>query len=180
MWTVIVLIVIGFGVWYMRSNNPGAYQSTYGSQSQTTTNSNPGNPTGTPVNNPNTFHSIFTQAGSHECSYEQVGTPRSSSVIYISDGEMRGEFRTVTVNGTSADLMIYNGGYLYTWKEGATVGTKTTIRTIADLPQVIPTDLTSGAIIGITSSNNVSWDCHDWIRDPKQFVIPSYIKFSVK
>ena len=86
---------------------------------------------------------------------------------------MRAEFRTV---GGPGNIMLYNGGYLYTWKEGSTSGTKTTIRTVADLPTAIPRDLTSGAAIG-TAMNSVGWDCREWIKDPKILVVPSYVRF---
>jgi hypothetical protein len=124
-----------------------------------------------------TFHSIFTQSGNHQCTYEQVGTnTRSTSVVDIADGKMHGEFRTTGATN-SADIMIYSGGVLYAWKEGATVGKKTNISSLADLPQAIPADLTSAAIYGF-SSQNVSWDCHDWNKDVKLFVLPTYVTFS--
>jgi len=37
--------------------------------------------------------------------------------------------------------------------------------------------LTGGAILRV-SDDNVSWDCHDWARDVKLFVIPAYVTFS--
>ena len=171
------MVIGALAFWYFSGSNTTVNSTPQQSVSTTTT----GSVTTTagteqPVVT-NTFHSIFTQQGSYSCTYEQVTTSsRSSSVIYIASGMMRGEFRTTTGTGTKADFMIYRGGSLYSWKEGATVGTKASIKTLADLPSVIPTDLTSGAIIG-ASSNNVSWDCHDWINDPTQFVIPTYVKF---
>ena len=90
---------------------------------------------------------------------------------------MRGEFRTQTAEGVnSANIMIYSGGTLYSWKEGTTTGRKSSIASIADLPEAIPADLTSGGGFGV-SLNNVSWDCHDWAKDPAMLVIPSYVKF---
>ena len=176
-WIVIIVILALLGIWYFTSMNssPSAENTT-----ATSTTDSSGQQVATTGNMSTTFHSIFTQGGSHECSYEQASSSaKSSNVIYISNGQMRGEFRTTTGGGTSANLMIYDGGLLYTWKEGTTVGTKTSIKTVADLPAVIPADLTSGAIFG-PSSDNVSWDCHDWIRDPKQFVVPTYVKFTTK
>ena len=90
---------------------------------------------------------------------------------------MRGEFRS-TVNGVStATIMVYSGGSLYTWTEGMTTGKKTTLTSLADLPQVIPQDLTSGAIYG-TGSTNVSWDCHDWATDATLLTVPAYVTFT--
>ena len=101
---------------------------------------------------------------------------QANSVIYIADGKMRGEFRT-TGPKIEANLMIYSGGTLYSWKEGASVGVKSTLKSISELPKAIPTDLTSGAIFGV-NNENVGWDCHDWAKDPSLFDIPTYVKFS--
>lgn len=127
---------------------------------------------------PAPFRSIFTQAGSHECKYEQVtATGRNSNVVYIADGKMRGEFRTVSGGSSAGDMMVYNNGYLYVWKEGKTTGIKTPISSVSELPHTIPSDLTSGAVIG-TNTNNVSWDCHTWIQDKALLAPPSYVTFS--
>jgi hypothetical protein len=175
-WILILVVLGGLAYWYFSGS-----QANMAPSSQTTdtaTSNTSGNTTGQNLATTNTFHSIFTQQGNYSCSYEQVATSsQSSSIIYIADGKMRGEFRTTTSTGTKADLMIYSGGLLYSWKEGAVVGTKTSIKTLADLPSVIPADLTSGAILG-ASNNNVSWDCHDWIKDTTQFTIPTYVKFN--
>ncbi len=172
----IVIIALGLGIWYFSSGSGTTTQDT-----ATTTSDTGGTGAGTPAatqGKAGTFRSIFTQTGNHQCSYEQVSaTGRASSVVYIADGKMRGEFRTASGNTNTASLMIYDGGYLYSWKEGATVGKKTTIRTIADLPEAIPNDLTSGAVFG-TASESVGWDCHDWAKDVKVFTIPTYVKFS--
>jgi hypothetical protein len=83
------------------------------------------------------------------------------------------------MSGTpTASLMIYNGGYLYNWNEGATTGKKSSIKSLADLPAIIPQDLTSASIFG-TASDTVGWNCHNWVTDPTVFVIPTYVTFSV-
>jgi uncharacterized protein YxeA len=175
---IVVVILIVLGIWYFSSSNMGSNIYTQQNPTTTVSSSTTTTPANTTASKTNTFKSIFSQSGSHQCSYEQVGgtSERGSSVIYIADGQMRGEFRTTTTSGNSANLMIYNGGYLYSWKEGSTVGTKSSIKSLADLPKIIPTDLTSGAIFGV-SDTNISWDCHDWIKDPKLFFIPAYVKF---
>ena len=76
----------------------------------------------------------------------------------------------------NSNLMVYNGGILYSWVEGKGVGTKSALNSVSDLPFVIPTDLTSGKVIG-TSENNVSWDCHDWSKNNTMLVPPSTVKF---
>ncbi len=166
---IILILLILLGIWYFSSANPSGSpvpQQIANTPAATVTPSTP-----------NTFRSIFTQSGNHQCSYSQVQSAgQTSSVIYIADGKMRGEFRTMGVT-PSANLMIYSEGILYSWKEGASVGKKSSIKSIADLPQAIPSDLTSGAIFG-ANSESVGWDCHDWAKDVKLFTVPAYVKFS--
>ncbi len=179
---VAVVILAILGLWYVSAYRPASTAVTETTTTDVaktdTTNPATGSNTDVKTKGTNTFHSIFTQAGNHECTYEQVGaSSKTSSVIYIADGKMRGEFRTTSSSGTVASLMVYSGGYLYSWKEGMAVGKKTTIKTLADLPSVIPSDLESGAIFG-TNTDSVSWDCHDWNKDAKLLTIPTYITFS--
>lgn len=182
---IIVVILIVIGVWYFAGTAGTGINATSTAATSTTATTtattsggtgSTGSTSGTAAKK--SFTSIFTQNGNYECDYTSASTSaQSSSVIYLADGKMRGEFRTTNASGTTvANLMIYTGGYLYSWKEGSSTGKKTSIRTIADLPAAIPSDLTSAAIFG-TSENNVGWDCHPWARDTKLFSLPTYVKF---
>lgn len=171
---ILVILLVIAGLWYFSSDTVDTDDQT-GTATTTTT----GTPsTGTPAA-ASTFKSIFTQSGNHQCSYassDESASTQNTSVVYISGGKMRAEFRTSGAT-VSANFMIYSGGYLYTWKEAATTGKKSSIKSLAELPQAIPQDLTSGAIFG-TGEDNVSWDCHPWIPDATYFAIPSYVTFS--
>lgn len=121
---------------------------------------------------------IFAEEGSYQCDYEQVSQQtRSTNVVYISNGKMRGEFRTSTAQGSTATMVVYDGSYLYVWTEGKSTGTRTQPKTIADLPGIIPEDVSSGRILG-TSANNVSWNCHAWSTVPSLIEKPSYVSFN--
>ena len=172
----VIFILAIIGIWYFTSSSLSTGNSNVTTTTETTTGT-----TGTTPKPTNTFRSIFTQSGNNECRFEQVeNSSRSTNVVYISEGKMRGEFRTTTDGiETTSSIMIYDGGYLYVWQEGKTTGTKTAIRSLADLPQAIPTDLSSGAIFG-TSVDSVSWDCHPWNKDSKMLVVPTYVKFTAK
>ena len=177
---IVVLILAVLAVWLLSSYSAMPNSPAPAVTSEAATSSTPDNaPTSTATANTpakSSFRSIFTQSGNHECTFAQSGTStQSSSVVRISNGKMRGEFRT-TGTVTSADLMIYSNGSLYVWKEGSTTGKRTSITSLSELPATIPKDLTSGAIFG-TSSENVSWDCHDWLAEAGQFAIPSYVSF---
>ncbi len=121
---------------------------------------------------------IFSEPGNYQCDYEQVSQlTRATNVVYISNGKMRGEFRTSTAQGSTATMVVYDGSYLYVWTEGKSTGTVTQPKTIKDLPGIIPEDVSSGRILG-SSANNVSWNCHAWSKVPSLLVKPSYVTFN--
>lgn len=120
---------------------------------------------------------IFAEKGNYQCNYESVSPQsRTSNVVYVSDGKMRGEFRTIEASSSKATLVVYDGSYLYVWTEGYSTGTVSQPKTIAELPGIIPEDVSSGRILG-TSENNVSWNCFPWSKDASKLVKPSYVKF---
>lgn len=180
---VAVLIIIGLIAWWTMS---GSAASQSGDAMATTTATSTSAGGGTPVSGSpantggtsgNTFKSVLTQKGSYECDYDQVQqSSQSHNVVYLSDGKLRAEFRTTSGNTTSANLSVYDGRYLYSWKEGLSTGTRTTVTKLADLPSAIPQDLTSGKIYG-TSYDSVGWKCHAWIPDAKLLTPPNYVTF---
>ena len=120
---------------------------------------------------------FLSDSQSTKCSYETVnGSTRTSSVLYMSKGILRGEFRTWSGTTASNDIVHYDGTYAYTWKEGMSTGTKNLVKTLSDLPALIPRDLTSGSVVG-TSQNNASWDCHQWIAEKAKITLPTYVSF---
>ena len=169
---VIVIVVLGAGLWVFFSPKMSTDQTT-----QPTETTTPTNTTSSSNTSPNTFKSILSQSGSYECRYEQAtSTGQSTNLIYISDGKLRGEFRTI---GAVGNMMVFDGVSLYVWKEGAIVGTKTQLKSLSELPLVIPKDLTSGTVLG-SGIDNVSWDCHQWSKKASSFVAPAEVKFSAK
>jgi len=177
-WGVVIVIVVALGIWYFASSGTAGITQGETATTSPTASATTGTPAATAQGSTSTFRSIFTQSGNHQCDYSQSNsTGQSTSVIYLADGKMRGEFRSTMSGASTASLMIYTGGYLYSWKEGATTGKKSSIRALSDLPDVIPQDLTSGAIFG-TASDSVGWNCHSWLKDVKLFTIPAYVTFS--
>jgi hypothetical protein len=125
----------------------------------------------------NTYKSLLTQSGSYQCDYSQVrSSGQSTNVIYIYGGKLRAEFRTSENGDTTANLVVYDGHYMYQWREGASTGTRTALTSLSQLPLVIPKDLTSGKIYG-TNYESVGWICHPWLTNKSLLTPPSYVAF---
>lgn len=176
---VIIIILLGLGWWaFYTPKTDTALVPTGTDTSLTSGGDSSGtgtNTTGGAVTSPNTFKSIITQKGSYQCTYSQATQAgQTISTIYIADGMLRGEFRDIDAVG---NMMIYNKGTLYVWQEGKTTGTKTQVSTLAQLPAVIPRDLTSGSSLG-SGINSVGWDCHQWTMKASLFTPSTAIKFT--
>lgn len=177
----IALLIIIFGARYWASQSqPATTDATATTTAATTTDTAAPatKPTTRPATKPTqTYASLITQQGSYECDYSQVSSSsQSRNVIYLEGGKMRAEFRTISGNVTEANLAVYDGRYLYSWDEGASVGKKTAVTALSQLPAAIPTDLTSGKIYGQTYQS-VGWKCHPWIKNASLLVPPSYVSF---
>ncbi|MFZ2621066.1 MAG: hypothetical protein WAX85_01010 [Minisyncoccia bacterium] len=177
---VLVLIILGWMFYSPKSGEAPVIETPSTVTTETKTNTIL-NTTTTPKPAPkvtNTFPAIFTQAGSHECTYEQTSqSSKSKNTVYIADGKMRGEFRTTDSTGkTTASMMVYNSGVLYLWTEGKGVGVRSTLKSVSDLPVAIPQDLTSGSVLS-NGQNIVGWICHDWAKNNSLLAPPSYVKF---
>lgn len=175
---VLVVLVLA-GVWFMSSNKKDGVVEENTPVATTTDTITSGNTSGGAVaSKPATFKSLLSQKGNFECKYEQVDPNfRSTNVIYLSDGKMRAEFRLMPSTGPSvSNLMVYDGQYLYVWKEGMPTGVRTQPKSISELPDVIPADITSAAVYG-TSPLSVSYDCHAWSKVPSLLAKPTYVKF---
>ncbi len=127
----------------------------------------------------NAFKSLLTQKGSYECDYTQVTkNGQGSNVIYMYGGKLRAEFRTSNPQGgVTANLLIYDGHYVYEWREGSSSGTRSVLTSLSNLPLVIPKNLTSGQIYG-DSFESVGWRCHTWLTNKSLLMPPSYVTFS--
>ncbi|MBP9669515.1 MAG: hypothetical protein KBE09_04475 [Candidatus Pacebacteria bacterium] len=135
-------------------------------------------PASTPTTSPvPPLRDVISGMGNTTCSYERVsGNVRSSDTLYISNGKIRGEFRTTTSGVSKNTISYYDGSALYTWTEGTALGTKSSVRSAADIAMLIPANLTQGVVLG-TALNNVSWDCHTWKVDATLLGTPKGVTF---
>ncbi len=183
------ILIIGLGMWQYLSRSdtqltPAPVETATSTVSTTTapqqtTTSQPKKTVTTPTVPATRKPLLLFLSGtqSTKCSYETVtDAARTSSVLFMSKGVLRGEFRTWNATSASTDFVHYDGSYVYTWKEGTSSGTKRVVATLADLPALIPRDLTGGSVLG-TATNNASWDCHQWIVESAKMTLPTYVSF---
>lgn len=170
---VIIIVLLGLGWKFFKSPKTDTNNVTPDTTQATSTGTKTN--TSTSSSNTQTTQSLITQKGSYECIFTQASTTgQSTNLIYIADGKLRGEFRDVDAVG---NLMLYDGINLYVWQEGKTVGTKTRLTSLSQLPSIIPRDLTSGSSLG-SGLNSAGWDCHQWIKKANLLVPPTQVRFT--
>lgn len=126
--------------------------------------------------NTQTYKSLVTQMGNYRCDYTQVtGSSRTEGVVYVSDGKLRIELRSLGAKVTNT-LAVYDGRYLYTWTEGMANGSKSQPSSISQLPLILPSNLNTYTTLG-SGDNSVTWNCRPWTKDPANFVAPSFVAF---
>ncbi len=137
----------------------------------------PASPTPGTKSTATSLREVIAGMGNTTCNYERVdGNIRSSDTLFISNGKIRGEFRTTTAGVSKNTIRYYDGSALYTWTEGTAAGTKSSVRSAADIAMLIPANLTQGVVLG-TPLNNVSWDCHTWKVDTAMLGTPKGVTF---
>ncbi len=184
--SILGVVLILLVVWFVRSPKSTINESglnddrvVVGTSTEEVKNSTSSVTTKNTTTKPVTLKSILSIKGSYECKYEQVSqTQTSTNSIYLADNKLRAEFRTRYSTGKSTlTMMVYDGRYLYVWTEGMSTGIRTEPKSISELPEVIPEDITSGRVLG-TNSNSVSYDCHAWSKVGSMLAKPTYVKFN--
>ena len=177
----IILLIVVIGGWYLWSQNNG---STAGAAAvtATTTESTAGTDVGAvaPVGTgTGPLQNVFSRGGNYTCTFSTVSTAagsgsNSSGTIYVAGGKTRGEFSATSNTGTMTLVhIIRTSTENYTWIEGQPTGIETAI-TPTTATRINP----AGAGFSDDALASVSWDCHPWVPDPKQFVPPTLITFT--
>ncbi len=178
-WIVLIVVIVLAGAWFYMMQTPAPTDTaTVPGTTDTTSGTGTVKPGTTTSSDTTVLGNTYSQKGNTVCNYEYVSpSSRSSNVIYMSNGKVRGEFRTTAGSVTTSSVILYDGVNVYSWKEGMGTGTFKKLSAVASLSDILPVDLTSGAVYG-TSANNASWDCHAWLPDPKILVRPTNMTFN--
>ncbi len=183
-WGSVAVIVIVLFAWLLSSGGntpvPNENTNTSTGQNTNTDTTKPQVATNPKVVTPTitqTFTNVLPRLGNYQCDYEEVTqSTRSTNTIYLSEGKMRGEFRSRDAQGNvTASMMVYDGVNLYTWTEGKTTGTVTQPKSLSDFPPIIPKDIVGAKVLG-SGLFSASWYCNPWPKDPSMLAKPSYLK----
>ena len=165
---VAVVVIVG-GVWLVMrggsSNKVPANTTTNTTDTTNTATSNTSSGSGT-------FASMMGMSGSYKCTVSSKDpNALSNGMVYISSGNMRSDFTSMS-GGRSIDVhMIKNGSDIYTWTSAYPQGMKMSVSMMTN-PQ-------AGAASGQGFNPNVSVDysCEPAVADAGMFVAPSDITF---
>lgn len=182
LWTVLAVVIIGLVFWLGSGSKNVDNKNIETATTTDSTNVKTGvkvpvssKPVTNTVKNVS-FTNILPRVGNYQCDYDSVTQQeRTANTIYLSDGKMRAEFRTIKANGSIANIMVYDGSYLYVWTEGKSTGTVTQPKSISDFPTIIPKEILSSTSLG-SGLNSASWSCHPWSVDKTMLAKPSYLK----
>jgi hypothetical protein len=175
-WTVVaivvVLVIVGVAVWALGSDsgsNSGSNSTATASPTPGTGNSAGGQQAGSQVS----LTQLFTEAKSQQCTFtnnEGANGVNTEGTIYLTSGEMRGDFISSSGNGTTQSHMITDGTTAYFWTDSPAQGV-----------QMSFANMTSAAAQSHESVNPAqpsTYICTSWTPDNSEFVIPTTIKFT--
>lgn len=156
---VVAVLVIAAGGWYYISGSRGnSMMMADSSQSER-----------------GTIKDLMSRT-STKCTVSNVtANSESSGVVYVGQGKMRGEFKTVTKSPdmTIESYMISDGEYMYSWSDAMPQGVKLPIAStqMSDQPNAPKSEQVE------MYNAEVSYDCDSWSVDESQFEIPSSVTF---
>jgi len=162
---VVALVVVGGGVWYFSSGNPGGVPVEEGVVG-TNTAATPA----TEAEGSATLADLMMRDGAYRCDVElkASGGADSSGTVYIGNERMRGDFTSVMNGSTIESHMISMDGYVYTWSDMMPQGVKM---------QVSADGTTAGSQGGLDASSAVDYHCASWAIDANRFVLPDNVTF---
>lgn len=160
---VIAVVVIGGGIWYYATSDTPMPQG----EQTALENGKTGN------KGSGSLSSLFGMTGSYTCTISS-GAPGgiARGTVYISDGNVRGDFVTVENNGQEIMVsMIQSGEYMYNWSSAASQGVKMKIDTGTSM------SIGNAGEAQFDTSAAVDYSCEMSSVDANLFVPPSEVQF---
>ncbi len=161
---VVILLVLGLGGFFLFSK-----------QSPSTQNQTSNTTTGESKSAMESLADLINRGSNLTCEFNSEVDENgysSKGTIYISSGNMRGDFVTTTDSKTTNMNMIRNGNDNYIWGDEMETGIKMT------LSQEDLAEETNEASKYVDLNKKLDYKCNPWGVDQSKFTPPSNIKFT--
>ena len=120
------------------------------------------------------FSEFIKQGGSYKCEVKQsMDDFNTGGTVYISGGNIRGDFNTVAEGQTAQTSFILKDGFTYNWSSLApNMGVK--------VPVAVDSETTVNSEVYSWSANQIGdYDCEPWVADASMFIVPTNINFTL-
>lgn len=120
------------------------------------------------------FTTFIKDNGSYQCTVHQVVSDMDNNgIVYVSNGDIRGEFSTITEGRSVSSSIIVRDGSAYTWSDAMpTMGFKMTYS-----PDISASASSSTYMWNVEQVGD--YDCKPWVRDEAKFTPPTTINFQI-
>lgn len=165
-----VVVALGaLGVFVMSRNSSTATpENNSNSASDINTNENG-------ENTPTSLRSLMSFAENQQCSFADSET-ESEGNVYVSGGNMRGDFTTISDNTTAGSHVIVRGDNLYLWMDSSEDGFRTSITEIEEATSEIG-KYARDAGSALNLDQEVDYECSPWAADNTMFEVPTNVNF---
>ena len=120
------------------------------------------------------FSEFVKQGGSYKCEVKQSTSDfKNGGTVYISGGNIRGDFSTVAEGITMNTYFILRDGYTYNWSS---------VAPNSGVKMLIPVDseTTVNSEVYSWSANQIGdYDCDPWTADESKFTLPTNVTFTL-
>ncbi len=152
---VVAVVVLGLGAWMVvgKSGTPKVGSST--TQTQNTT-----------------LKNLLAMGGSNKCTFSSsTQNSQSDGVVYIANGQMRGDFTSTAAGKTTQSHMIVKDATSYVWSDAAPQqGFKMSFDAMATQSDANPQ-------ASVDPNAQVAYSCSSWSADANMFVLPTNVTF---
>ncbi len=163
---VIILLLLGVGGYFLFSKNQAPY-----TQNQTS-NTTSGQESRSAMNS---LVDLLAGGENVTCNFDVPSDENGNSskgTVYISSGNMRGDFQTTQDGKVTSMSMIRKGSDNYIWGDGMETGMKMTLS-----PEDLKTQTNETAKY-VDLNKKVDYRCNPWGVDQSKLTPPSNIKFT--
>lgn len=167
---IIVLLIVGFGVYRVNVNNASK-------GNQTVSQGSAGESTKYDIatqesNAPSSLRELLSSGQSQRCTFSSTADDTvTDGTIFAASGKMRGDISTTTSEKTIMSHMIFSNNDLYVWMDGESNGMKMTFD-----PNKIQDEEAKQQTVDLDET--VDYQCSGWVGDPTLFEVPSSVTFT--